>query len=92
MDPHRRRHLPDAVNATGTRPHAAPGARVLAGESLVVPTVSLYEILNRVMQQRGKGYALQAVALRHQGMVVDLTPPIALAADKGVAGLLLVTA
>ena len=48
----------------------------------MVPTLSLYEVFKRVIQQRGEDQALQAVALMQQGQVVDLTAPIALAAAK----------
>lgn len=33
-----------------------------ATSELVVPTLSLYEVFKRVLQQRGEGRALQAVA------------------------------
>ena len=39
---------------------------------LIVPTLSLFEVFVRVLQQRGEPPALQAVALMHQGRVVDL--------------------
>jgi toxin FitB len=51
-------------------------------KDLVVPTLSLYEVFKRVLQQRGEGPALQAVAAMHQGNVVDLTGSIALAAAR----------
>lgn len=54
-------------------------------ETLIVPTLSLYEVFRRVVQQRGKGAALRAIALMQQGRVVDLTPGLALAA--AIAGL-----
>lgn len=47
---------------------------------LIVPSVSLYEVFKRVLQQRGMNDALQAVALMQQGRVVDLDGAIALAA------------
>ncbi len=50
--------------------------------SLIVPTMSLYEVFKRVLQQRGEGEALQAVAIMQQGTVVDLTAPVALAAAR----------
>ena len=53
-------------------------AAVEATDSLVVPTVSIYEVFKRVLQQRGESEALQAVAQMQQGGVVDLTTPIAL--------------
>lgn len=55
-------------------------------EDLVVPTISIYEVFRRVLQQRGEGDALQAVALMQQGSIVDLTPPLAIeAARTGLA-------
>ena len=53
-----------------------------ATRELLVPTLSLYEVFKRVLQQRGEGQALQAVALMQQGQVVDLTASVALAAAK----------
>jgi predicted nucleic acid-binding protein len=49
---------------------------------LVVPALSLYEVFKRVLQQRGEGDALQAVALMQQGRVIDLTPTMAIAAAR----------
>jgi toxin FitB len=44
--------------------------------------MSLYEVFKRVLQQRGEGQALQAVALMRQGQVIELTATIALAAAR----------
>lgn len=49
---------------------------------LVVPTLSLFEVFKRVLQQRGDPPALQAVALMHQGRVVNLDATLALAAAR----------
>jgi predicted nucleic acid-binding protein len=49
---------------------------------LVVPTLSLYEVFKRVLQQRGEGDALQAVAVMIQGNVIDLDMDLALSAAK----------
>ncbi len=57
-------------------------AAIEATDELVVPTVSVYEVFKRVLQQRGEGDALQAVALMQQGAVVDLTAPLALEAAR----------
>jgi hypothetical protein len=38
---------------------------------LTVPTVSLYEVFKRVLQQRDESQAMQAVALMKQGIVVE---------------------
>ena len=48
----------------------------------VVPTLSLYEVFKRVLQQRGEGDALQAVAIMIQGQVVDLDMDLVLSAAK----------
>lgn len=53
-----------------------------ATRELLVPTLSLYEVFKRVLQQRGEGQALQAVALMQQGQIVDLTAAAALCAAK----------
>jgi predicted nucleic acid-binding protein len=49
---------------------------------LVVPSISLYEVFKRVLQQRGEDAALQAVGVIAQGRVVDLSMPLALNAAK----------
>jgi predicted nucleic acid-binding protein len=49
---------------------------------LIVPTVGLYEVFKRVLQQRDESQALQAVALMEQGAVVELNATLALAAAK----------
>jgi len=51
-----------------------------ATSELLVPTISLYEVFKRVLQQRDEGDALQAVALMQQGRIVDLTVPLSLSA------------
>jgi len=53
-----------------------------ATRELLVPTLSLYEVFKRVLQQRGEDQALQAVALMQQGQVADITAAIALSAAK----------
>jgi len=49
---------------------------------LVVPTLSLYEVFKRIVQQRDEAAALQAVALMHRGEVIDLDVETALAAAR----------
>jgi predicted nucleic acid-binding protein len=51
-------------------------------EKLVVPTLSLYEVFKRILQQRTEGDALQAVVVMQQGTVVDLDAGIALRAAR----------
>lgn len=64
-----------------------PQASVFAkpiGETdlLIVPTLAIYEVFKRVLQQRGDDAALQAVAFMEQGQVVDLDRATALAAAE----------
>ncbi len=53
-----------------------------ATSELVVPTASVYEVFKRVLQQRGEGEALQAIATMQQGMVADFPAPVALSAAR----------
>ena len=63
--------------------NAAFFAPAIENESeLVVPTLSLYEVFKRILQQRTVGDALQAVAVMQQGAVVDLDASLALAAAR----------
>ena len=49
---------------------------------LVVPSLTIYEVFKRVLQQRDEGDALRAVAVMQQGTVVDLDVRLALAAAR----------
>ena len=49
---------------------------------LIVPTLSIFEVFKRVLQQRNEGDALQAIAVMQLGEVVGLDTPIALQAAK----------
>jgi predicted nucleic acid-binding protein len=51
-------------------------------EELVVPSLSLFEVFERVLQQRDENDAIQAVAIMQQGMVVDLDAALALTAAR----------
>ena len=53
---------------------------IVATADLLVPTLSLYEVFKRVLQQRGEGDALQSVGLMQQGMIVELSVSLALSA------------
>ena len=54
-------------------PNAAIFAKPIeATRSLVVPTLSLFEVFRRVTQQRSEDDALRAIAVMEQGKVVDL--------------------
>ena len=49
---------------------------------LIVPSLTLYEVFKRVLQQTDENMALQAVASMHQGKVVDLDTTVAINAAK----------
>jgi predicted nucleic acid-binding protein len=49
---------------------------------LIVPSISLYEVFKRMLQQRSEGPALEAVAVMMQGEVIDLDSTLALSAAK----------
>jgi len=50
--------------------------------SLIIPSLSLYEVFKRVLQQRGEGEALQSVAYMQQGKVIDLDSTLAIEAAR----------
>lgn len=67
-----------------------PGAGFFASaierpERLVVPTISLYEVFKRILQQRDESAALQAVAVMQQGSVQEISAPLAIAAARVAA-------
>lgn len=66
----------DAPNATFF------AAAIEKPAELVVPTISLYEVFKRVLQQAGEFKALEATALMMQGQVIDLDAAIAVSAAK----------
>ena len=51
-------------------------------EELLVPSLTIYEVFKRVLQQRDEGAALQAAAVMQQGAVVDLDARLALSAAR----------
>jgi toxin FitB len=64
-------------------PNAAIFAEPLADPSaLMVPVITIYEVFNVVLRQRGEDAALQAAALMQQGTLVELTAPLALDAAR----------
>lgn len=60
--------------------HFAPIVRL--ADSLVVPTVILYEVFKVVRRESDENAALQACAALQKGIVVDLTPKLAIMASK----------
>ena len=60
-------------------PNATEFAKpIQATSTLVVPSISLFEVFKRVMTQRGEDAALEAIALMRQGRVVPLDDVLAL--------------
>jgi len=51
-------------------------------ENLLVPTISLYEVFKRILQQKDETEALNKTAFMLLGRVIDLSSPIALHAAK----------
>lgn len=49
---------------------------------LIVPSLTVYEVFKRVLQQRDEGAALQAVAVMQQGTVIALDGPLAMTAAR----------
>lgn len=51
-------------------------------ESLVVPSITIYEVSKVVLRESGENEALQAVAVMQKGSVVALTTRLAIAASR----------
>lgn len=64
-------------------PNAGEFALPLADRTtLVVPTITIYEVFKVVCRQRGEDAALQATALMQQGKAVTLSPSLAMVAAQ----------
>ena len=50
--------------------------------SLIVPTITIYEVFKVVLRESGENEALQSIAAMQKGSVVDLTASIAMNASK----------
>lgn len=75
------------VDSSGWLEYFASGANVeffskpIEGlDELLVPTISLYEVFKKILQERGETEALKAVAFMQSGTILDLTSTIALRA------------
>ncbi len=51
-------------------------------EELIVPSISIFEVFKRILQQRSEDAALQAIVAMQQGKVIDLDSTIAIHAAK----------
>ena len=49
---------------------------------LLVPTLTLFEVFKRILQQRTEADALRAIALIRQGQLIDLSDAVALGAAR----------
>jgi predicted nucleic acid-binding protein len=48
-------------------------AAIKATDTLVVPTICIYEVFKRLLTQRGEEDALQAIGIMSLGVIADLT-------------------
>lgn len=55
---------------------------VEATDDLLVPSLTLFEVFTRILQQRTEADALRAIALMRQGRVIDLSDTLALGAAR----------
>lgn len=51
-------------------------------DDLLVPTLTLFEVFKRILQQRTEAEALRAIALMRQGQVIELSDSLALGAAR----------
>lgn len=77
----------NVVDSSGWLEYLADGpnadffARPLArADKLVVPSISIYEVFKKVLQQRDEGAALDAAALMQQGKVIELDSSLSMTA------------
>ncbi len=64
-------------------PNAAYFAAAIENTAeLIVPTLILYEVFKRIVQQRSENEALQVIAVMQQGKVADLDSRTALSAAR----------
>ncbi len=53
-----------------------------ASEELVVPSLTIFEVFKRILQQRNEADALRAIGVMRQGRVIDLNDSLALSAAR----------
>jgi predicted nucleic acid-binding protein len=64
-------------------PNASLFAKAIEStRSLLVPSLSLFEVFKRVSQQRSEDEALRAIAVMEQGSIIDLDRAIAIEAAR----------
>jgi predicted nucleic acid-binding protein len=69
-------YFSDGVNADFFAP------AIESTEDLLVPTLTLFEVFKRILQQRTEAEALRAIALMRQGQVIELSDSLALGAAR----------
>lgn len=79
----------NVVDSSGWLEYFADGANadffapaIEAADELLVPSLSLFEVFKRVLQQRTEADALRAIALMRQGRVVELSDTLAVGAAR----------
>lgn len=55
---------------------------VEAADDLLVPSLTLFEVFKRILQQRTEADALRAIALMRQGRMIELSDTLALGAAR----------
>lgn len=77
----------NVVDSCGWLEYFANGANadffasaVEAMDDLLVPSLILFEVFKRILQQRTEADALRAIALMRQGRVIDISDTLALGA------------
>ena len=63
-------------------PNAKHFLNPLKDVSLVVPTITIYEVFKVVLRESSENEALQVTAAMQKGTVIDLTVQLAIAASK----------
>ena len=77
------------VDSSGWLEYFAQGANadlfapaIQETDSLIVPTICMYEVFKRMLVQRGEEDALQAIGVMSLGVISDLTQEIAINAAQ----------
>lgn len=69
-------YIADDVNASFFEPS------IIASENLLIPTICLYEVFKRVLQEVGEERALDAMGIMSLGTIIDLDRQIAIHAAQ----------
>ena len=79
----------NVVDSCGWLEYFANGANadffapaIEATEDLLVPSLTLFEVFKRILQQRTETDAMRAIALMRQGRVIELSDTLALGAAR----------